>query len=159
MTANIAIALSEAGISTLVVDANLRKPGLDSLFRPEQPSVGLRQVLGPDALGLPDVIHPEVLPNLSLVYAGLPDGQGADQLIGSERFEEFVGECLRQHRCTLVDVSAANQASDARRVAAVVGYALVVTRRNLTFARDVSLFLNELSSDGAQVIGSVLNDA
>lgn len=159
MTANIAIALSDAGISTLVVDANLQRPSLDALFRPEHPSVGLRQVLGADALGLSDVVHAEVLPNLSLVYAGLADGQGEDKLIGSEQFADFARVCLREYTCTLFDVAAANQASDARRVAAVVGYALVVTRRNLTFARDVSLFLNELSFDGAQVIGSVLNDA
>lgn len=159
LTANLAVALSEAGVSTLIVDANLRRPGQEHFFRPAGPVPGLRQVLGPEELSLADVVHQDVISRLSIVYAGQDEGRAADHLLGGERFRLFMEECLREHECTLVDTPGANLAPDARRVASVVGYALVVARRNLTFARDVALFMRELSVDGSTVIGSMLNAA
>jgi len=159
LAANLAIALSQAGVSTLLVDANLRRPGLHELFRPDRPGPGLRQALVEGGLRLGDVVHNDVLPDLSLVYAGEDEGNTADELIGGERFRLFMEECLRDHDCTLVDMAAANSAADARRVATVVGYALVIARRDLSFADDITTLVRELGQDGATVIGAVLNAA
>ena len=43
--------------------------------------------------------------------------------------------CLRDFDATIVDTPPANTCADARRISTVVGYSLIVTRRNKTLRR------------------------
>src|SRR5881394_2257900 len=66
--ANLAVALSQVGISTLLIDGDLRAPRVEEFIRPERPTSGLRQYLEDGGAGrLHDHVHNEVLPNLSVL--------------------------------------------------------------------------------------------
>jgi len=155
MTANLAIALSQLGAPTVIVDANLTRPRLEELIQPDKPPMGLRQAARGE-VSVEDLFHEEVLPNLSVVYAG---GAATDdeEVLESDRFREVIDLCLRDYRCTLVDTAAANRTAGARSVASVVGYALLVARGGQSYAEDLEVLVRELSQDGVGVIGSVLN--
>jgi protein-tyrosine kinase len=151
---NLAIALSQVGISTLLIDADLRKSSLQEFIRPEV-APGAK----PDAADRSpiDRVHPEVLPNLSLLYAS-DLAVSEEDLLGGDRFRKLMERCLRDFEFTIVDTPPASESSDALRVASVVGYALVVARTHVTLIKDVTALAKQLQEDGARVVGSVLNE-
>jgi capsular exopolysaccharide synthesis family protein len=155
--ANLAVALAQAGVLTLLIDANLRDPALDSIIRPGQATAGLQQLLRSER-ERPEVIHDEVLPNLSLIFAG-GAAADADELLSGDRFREILRGCMRDYGCIIVDTAPANRSADARTVAIAIGYAVIVGRRNFSFIDDAGQLSRHLAQDGVTVVGSILTDA
>lgn len=157
ITANLAVAMSQIGLKTLLIDGNLREPGIDGLIRPPSAPQGLAQCLADAEDDYTGYIANEVLPNLSIMYAG---GTPANpqELLASDRFETLMNVCLRDFDLTITDTPPANACSDARRISSVLGYSMIVTRRDWTRVADVKTLIEQLQSDGAKVIGTVLND-
>ena len=154
---NLAVALSQAGVATLLIDADLRSPEVDKFIRPLTPQPGLKDRLGADPPPLADCIHFDVLPNLSILYSG-GVADDAQELLASEGFKALIERCLRDFEFTIIDTSSANQGADARRVSRVVGYALIVARAHVSRVNELSELAGRLQEDGARVIGSVLNE-
>lgn len=157
IAANLAAALSQVGIKTLLVDANLRNPRLDTVFGIDPNGPGLSSYLTLDVNRPERVIYPNVLPGLSVVPAGPPVARPQELLSGA-RFRTGVDILLRQFDVALFDTPATNENADALTVAGVLGYALVVARRNFSFVKDIETLATQLSAARATVIGSVLND-
>lgn len=154
---NLAVALSQIGVQTLLVDADLRKGGVSGLIRPSAPVEGLRQSLESGENSFGDYIQHEVLPNLSIMYSG-GMAPNAQELLASERFDVLMNYCLRDFEVTILDTPPANSCSDARRVATVAGYAIIATRQDLTRVRDVKTLIEQLTGDRAKIVGTVLNE-
>lgn len=159
VTSNLAVALAQREVSVLLVDANLQHPGLGRLFRLPGPVPGLADLLRDPELALGQVVSADVLPGLSILYAGLDPSAGHQELLGSDALQSRLESAMRNYDFVLVDTSAANLSADARRVASVVGYAVVVVRKDETFVEDVATLLRELTHDGVSVVGTVLNAA
>lgn len=157
ITTNLAVAMSQAGMKTLLIDGNLREPGLEAVIRPPNPVPGLAQCLAAEEDDYAGYIENEVMPNLSIMYAGgVP--ANPQELLAGDRFEALMNVCLRDFDLTIMDTPPANSCSDARRICSVLGYSMVVTRRDWTRVNDVKTLMEQLQSDGAKVIGTVLND-
>jgi capsular exopolysaccharide synthesis family protein len=154
VAANLAVALSQAGLNTVLVDANLRDPRIQDLIRPSTPPVGMAERLGGDA-PFDDFIDARVLPGLSVIYAGSPTPNSIE-LLASERFRGLMDYCLRNFDVTIVDTPPANRSHGAKQISAVVGYSLIVTRKGKTFVRDVKTLISQLTADGVKIVGSVL---
>ncbi|MGQ5701988.1 CpsD/CapB family tyrosine-protein kinase [Sandaracinobacteroides sp. A072] len=157
IAANLAAALSQVGIKTLLVDANLRNPRIDAIFGIDPNGPGLSTYLSMEANRPERVVYANVLPNLSVVPAGPPVGRPQELLSGA-RFRTGVDILLRQYDVAIFDTPATNENADALTVAGVLGYALVVARRNHAYLKDVQVLTQQLTSSRATVIGSVLND-
>ena len=157
IAANLAAALSQVGIKTLLVDANLRNPRLDSVFGIDPNGPGLSSYLTLDVNRPERVIYPNVLPGLSIVPAGPPVARPQELLSGA-RFRTGVDILLRQFDVALFDTPATNENADALTVAGVLGYGLIVARRDHSFVKDVETLAAQLAAARATVIGSVLND-
>jgi len=156
--ANLAVALSQIGVKTLLIDGNLRGPGVDLLIQPPAPHDGLRQCLGSYEVNFNESIDADVLPNLSVMYAG-GVASNPQELLAGQRFKELMEFCLRDYEATIVDTPAANNCSDARRVSTVVGYSLLVARINKSYIDDLKTLTAQLQGDHARVVGTVLNEA
>jgi protein-tyrosine kinase len=157
IAANLAVALSQIGVKTLLIEGDLRRPGLGSYIGSPRRGDGLAQFLASDEIGFGDVIEADVLPNLSLIYSGGP-AMAPQELLAGRRFKTLMEYCLRDFDATIVDTPPANACADARRISTVVGYSLIVTRRNKTFVDDIKTLAAQLHSDHAKVIGTVLNE-
>jgi protein-tyrosine kinase len=157
IAANLAAALSQVGIKTLLVDANLRNPRVDAVFGIDPNGPGLSSYLSLEVNRPERVVYPNVLPNLSVVPAGPPVARPQELLSGA-RFRTGVDILLRQHDVALFDTPATNENADALTVAGVLGYALIVARRNHSFIKDVQVLTGQLAASRATVIGSVLNE-
>jgi len=158
VAANLAIAIAQAGVSVLLVEGNLHEATLETLIAPSVPIAGLQQVLRSPELQIGDVVQSEILPGLSVLFAG---GACADasELIGSVRCADLLGSALRNYEYLVVDTPPANRSPDARRLASYIGYGLIVARRNRTYIDDVATLAAELAQDRAEVIGSIYNSA
>jgi capsular exopolysaccharide synthesis family protein len=158
IAANVAVAFSQIGVKTLYIDGDLRDPSGERLFGFSDRLGGLSQCLAYGDESFSENILHDVLPNLSVMFAGgtPPNPQ---ELLGGDRFQKLMEFCLREYEITVVDTPPANTCSDARRVSTVTGYSLIVARRNLSYVDDVKALAAQLEADHARVVGSVLNEA
>jgi capsular exopolysaccharide synthesis family protein len=156
IAANLAVAFAQVGLNVLLVNADMREPGLDALFgiSPERP--GLVHYLSSaaevhDLVGVYDLI-----PKLSLVPSG---GQSprAQELLSGARFSDFLNNTLRQFDLTIVDTPPTDLYADAQRVAAMTGYCAIVARTNRTRYGSVAELARQLQKDRVQVVGTILN--
>lgn len=157
VAANLAAALSQVGIKTLLVDANLRNPRIDGIFGIDPSGPGLSTYLSMEANRPERVVYPEVLPNLSVIPSGPPVAR-PQELLSGVRFRSGVDILLRQFDVAIFDTPATNENADALTVAGLLGYALIVARRDQGYVKDVQVLAQQLEAARASVIGAVLNE-
>jgi protein-tyrosine kinase len=155
IAANLALALSQIGVKTLLIDTDLRSPSLGALFGLKDPRDGLSQCLVSEVANYGDHIQGNVQPNLSVMFSGGVPAK-PQELVASSRFEALMDFCLREFDATILDTPPANICADGRRVSTVIGYSLIVAKRNVTYVDDVKTLATQLEADHARVIGSVL---
>jgi Mrp family chromosome partitioning ATPase len=157
ISVNLAASLAQVGLSTLLVDTNLRAPAVQEFIRPPTETVGVKQILQADRAAPRDFVHAEVLPGLSILYAGGAHDH-AQELLGSESFKDLVDECLRDYDITIFDTPPSTLYADARRVNTLVGYGMIIARRNVTLMQDVRILAEQMREDGVELVGTVLNE-
>jgi protein-tyrosine kinase len=154
---NLAVALSQVGVATLLIDGDMRKPSVESRIQPSSPPQGLRHYLASPDRPIGDFIHTDVLPHLSVMYAGGATEQ-AQELLGGDSFRDLIDRCLRDFEFTIVDTPPANDSADSLRAVSVVGYALIVARTNVTMLKDLTVLSRQIQENGGRVVGSVVNE-
>ena len=155
MAANVAVAMAQAGVKTLLVDANLRDPAIQDYIVPPVDRGGLLQCVQSEDVDLFDVIHPDVIPGLSVMYTGGVSSQSG--LLASSRFKTLIANCMRDYDLTIVDTPPANRSSDAQRLTNILRYALVIVRKDKSYVSDVRKLMHDLEANRAQVLGTYLN--
>lgn len=156
VAANLAMTMAQAGMNTLLIDGNMRAPAIQNFITPMQSLPGLADCLADDALPLPKALT-SVQPNLSVLYAGNVDVATFDRL-GAPVYRHLMDQCLRDFELTIIDTPPSSQFADARRIASVTRYAIVVACRQRSFVHDVQVLLDEIDADGGRAIGTYLND-
>ena len=156
VASNLALALAQIGMRTLLVDANLRIPSLHTIFGATGRVIGLADCLATEDQAFGGYVLASAQPNLSMIYAGdVP--ANPQELLAGRRFHDLLKFCLREFEATILDTPPANTCADARRISSVTGYSLVVARRDLTYVDDVKTLAEQLTADHARVVGCVLN--
>lgn len=153
---NLAVATAQAGIRTLLIDADMREPGVQDMIIPSEPLPGLQQYLRSEA-DARAVIQEDVQPDLSILYAGGAADQ-PQELLSSNRFKDLLKLAYREYDLTIVDTPPANKSADSRLISAVTMVSLVVARCHHTFVDDVKTLAAELAQNDARVVGTILND-
>jgi len=153
LAAELAIAFAQLGRRTLLVDADLRRPGQHSLFGAEN-TWGLAQALAfsesPRLLGV------EGLPQLSLLTSGLI-APNPLELLSDGRFERKIAEWRRNFDFLVLDTPPVSEYSDGLAIATIAGRVLVVSRAASTAHGEMKEMLRRLGSAQAQILGAVLN--
>ncbi|MHB1053029.1 MAG: chain length determinant protein tyrosine kinase EpsG [Thiobacillus sp.] len=154
LAANLAVAFSQLGERTLLIDADLRRPRQHVLFnlgnRP-----GLSELLA-GRVNMSAVSCIPAFPNLSVLTAGAVPPNPAELLSRAAtpvKLEDLAGH----YDVILIDTSAAHDSADAEMVAARTGAALLVLRQDHTQLAAAAEFQASLASAGAVLIGTVLN--
>ncbi len=154
---NLAAAMAQAGVKTLLVDANLTHPTVDNYFVSEQPLTGLTDLLtAPEDDGL-GAIQANVIPNLSVLFAGRSTN-APHRLLAGRQFKSLIDDCMRDYELTILDCPSGETPSDARRVAAAARYALVVVRKEHTHMSDIRDLIEEFKADRIRMVGSFMNE-
>ena len=156
MAVNLAAALAQIGVKTLLVDGNLRSPSVHTYFSPELSGPGLHGCLMNPAAPVAEFTHDDVLPNLDVLIAGEPE-RNSHELLAGDSFPELINICMRDYDMTIVDTPPANSCADALRIGTVVGFSLIVARKQRTLVSDVRLLAEQLKKERSRPIGTVLN--
>jgi Mrp family chromosome partitioning ATPase len=169
---NLAIAMAQAGRRTLLVESDLRKPGISKAFGIEI-SPGLTDVLlGNYSFGdvvktvtdiivgkmnLNDVMFTPGLDNLHIVTCGTMPPNPAE-LIGSNQLEEFVEEVKRDYDVVILDTPPVLSAADAAILGTKSDAVLLIYRVGSVSRGLLKRSAVQLSQAKCNIIGVVLND-
>jgi len=151
LAANLALAFAQLGMRTLLVDANLRRPRLSSLFGLARRE-GLAESLARGAIDAP--LCREVEPNLTLALAGAAPPNPQD-LIASSVFARLAAKWAGDFELVIYDAPAGLESADAALIAARAGSALIAARLDATRFDDVRRVSANLRAHGCAIAGVV----
>lgn len=152
--ANLAIAFSQLGGRTLLIDADMRTPRQHEIFNIDNSS-GLSHFL----IGRSDeeVIRPvDALPNLFVLPLGTVPPNPLE-LVQRPAFSLLIQEALTKFDFVLIDTPAASLGSDAKVIAAHAGAALVIGRQHKTRIDSLNKLVSGLQKTPCQIVGVVMN--
>lgn len=153
LAAELAIALSQLGRRTLLVDADLRNPTQHLLFGAEV-QWGLAQSL---AYGEPPhLIGVEGMPFLTVLPSG-PRVSNPLELISGGRFESLIRHSRHDYAFIVIDTPPVSQFADALTVAAMSGRVLLVSRSPTTPYKDMKAMLRRLGPTQTRILGAVVS--
>lgn len=110
VSCNYAVSSAQTGISTLLIDADLRKPAVSKLFLGDLRKLGLSDCLVGKTT-LEEVTCSTEVKNLSILPAGSLVPNPAD-LLSSPEFSKLLDEALRYYDRIVIDSSPINTISD-----------------------------------------------
>lgn len=152
--ANLGACLAQADRSVLLVDADLRKPVLHTLFRQGR-IPGLSSYLAGNALF--DAIQLKTaVPNLSIVPSG-PVPPNPAELLASRRMREFLDAAKEHYDLIILDSPPALAVSDVCAVAPLVEGVLLVVRSGGAPRTVLRRAKEQLDAVHARVVAAVLN--
>lgn len=155
ISANLAIVFSQLGKRTLLIDANLRVPRQQELFKLSG-NGGLSSLLA-GRVGMEVIARVPSLLGLYVLPAGAvpPNPQ---ELLGRSRFAELLHSAAREFDMVIIDTPSASEYAEAQIIAARTSAALIVTRKNQTSMPETVRLVQSLQETGTTSIGVVLNE-
>ena len=154
-TANTAIVLAQQGRRVLLVDADLRKPGLYREFGIAS-APGLSELLS-DAADEQRVIQRlELLPNLSIVAAGSSQSMTAEML-GSAKMRTLMESWRERYDYLILDTPPILAVTDAVRLSSQADSVLLVIRSGQTSRDALARSCDLLNQASVPVLGIVVN--
>ncbi len=152
---NLAVAFAQAGRRVLLVDADLRKPGVHQLF--DLPNTqGLTSLLRNDAVSVDAIAQPTEQANLRVITTGsLPPNPA--ELLGSQRMRAVLDRLLAEEDLVIFDSPPLRAVADAAILSSMVDGTLFVMDTSSSRRRAVRQGREALSRAGAQLLGVVLN--
>jgi capsular exopolysaccharide synthesis family protein len=163
IASNLAAAFAATGRRVLLVDADLRRPRLHTVF--DLPDAcGLRefaaevQAADGAAVELDRFLQPTRMPDLFV----MPCGRGASDssnLLFTLRFEEVFSALRGRFDTVLIDAPPLLAVPEVRVMARLADGVVLVVRANATRLDAAMAAESSIREDGGTVIGTVLNDA
>jgi non-specific protein-tyrosine kinase len=152
VVANLAVVLARAGKLVILIDANLRRPQIASLFGVADQN-GLAQLL--ESESLPEPVEVSSVPGLFVLPAG-GVASNSSEILGSQRMYRLIQEYKARADVVLVD-SPPLWYSDALALAPQVDGVLLVVSSGTTGRENTINAVESLRLVGARIIGTVLN--
>lgn len=155
--ANLAVTLAQLGDRTVLVDADLRKPGVGRLLNLGSGKyAGLSSYLaGVSSLDLVTVPHP-VIPNLAAIPTGPLPPNPAD-LLSSSKLSEAIAELRTKFKFVVIDSPPVMAATDAVILSVQTDGVLLVVRSGETPKEAFTRTRDLLNSVKCHILGVVLN--
>ena len=153
--ANLAVAFSQLGGRTLLVDADLRSPRQHELF-------GLNNITGlSDILSGRNnerVVRPvPSLPSLYVLPVGAPP-PNPQELVEGAAFGQLMQELLGKFDYVLVDTPATCEGADTNVIAARCGSSVAIARRGRSRMNALKTLVSVINASNVRVVGALLNE-
>ncbi|MBK1790423.1 GumC family protein [Persicirhabdus sediminis] len=152
---NLAYICAQGGYTTLMIDADLRRPRLHTFFDINN-SVGLTNYLTTDLL-LEDVILQTPIDNLYFMPSGVLPADAAG-ILNSRRMSELILDVKQRFDLVLVDSPPILGVSDASVLASEVDLTMIVVQHRKLPRQMLMRVKQAVENVGGQVIGVVLNN-
>jgi capsular exopolysaccharide synthesis family protein len=155
VAANLAVVLAQAGLSTILIDADLRRPTQHKIFDLSNDRGLTRLLTRPDEEWL-NVCQQTPVSNLLVIPSGPVPPNPAD-LLSIDRFREVVDAVARAADIVIIDTPPVLSVSDALAVARQCDATLLVVRADHTRRDAVRQSANALRQGGIRLLGVTLN--
>ena len=151
---NLAVCFAQADRAVLLIDADLRRPVINTLFK--QPAApGLSSYLAGDSL-LDAVIQKTAVPNLSIIASG-PTPPNPAELVGSRRMRELLDAVSERFDMVLLDTPPVLAVSDAGALAPMADGVLLVVGSGLVARVALRRAKEAIQAVQGRIVGAVLN--
>jgi capsular exopolysaccharide synthesis family protein len=152
---NVAISLTQAAARVVLIDADMRKPRISSVFNLRDP-IGLSSVLTGTA-PLKAAIQHSPIANLFIMPCGpLPPNPG--ELIVASRFRQLMQVLPQYFDYVVLDSPPISNVSDARILASICDAAVLVVKALSTSRSQAMNAADQLRESQGRLAGIVLND-
>jgi capsular exopolysaccharide synthesis family protein len=153
---NLALGLAQRGVPVVIVDADLRRPGISRALALSQNGAGLSSLLS-GAHSLDEVLRQvEAVPNLWVVPAG-PEAPNPADLFSSPTMENLMQELRGRFEHLVVDSAPLLMVTDATILSRLVDGVILVVESGVTARRALVRAHKILESAGGRILGTVLN--
>jgi polysaccharide biosynthesis transport protein len=153
--ANLAVVFAQAGRRVLLVDVDMRKPGVHIIF--DLPNAhGLSSLLRSDEATLDAVTQPTEEPSLRILTTG-PLPPNPAELIGSQRMRAVLDRIEQAFDFVIFDSPPLQAVTDAAILSSLLDGTLLVIDAGRSHRRPVGLARETLARAGAHTLGVVLN--
>ena len=153
--ANLAVVFAQAGRRVLLVDADLRKPGIHVIF--DLPNAhGLTTLLRSDEVSIDAVVQTTEQANLRVLTTG-PLPPNPAELMGSQRMRTVLDRLKIGEDLVIFDSPPLQAVTDSAILSSFLDGTLFVIDARQSRGRAVRLAREALAKAGANVLGAVLN--
>jgi non-specific protein-tyrosine kinase len=153
--ANLGVVMAQAGLRTVVIDADLRKPTQARIFGVAS-ETGLTTLLTHPEQSWHDVAKKVALPGLELIPCG-PLPPNPSDLLSSSRFESLLASITAETDIVIIDSPPVLVASDALSIAAHTDGVVMVCHSHQTRTDALRHAADSVRQGGIRLIGLVLN--
>ncbi|MGI8435951.1 MAG: GumC family protein [Chthoniobacterales bacterium] len=153
--ANLAFTCAQGGYTTLIVDADLRRPVQHSLFDLSN-KVGLTNYLTTD-MRLEEVIVPTSVENLSMLPSGILPSDAVG-ILNSQRMSDMIAEVKSRYDIVFFDSPPMLGVSDASVLASEVDQTIIVVQHRRFPRAMLTRVKQAVLGVGGTVLGVVLNN-
>jgi polysaccharide biosynthesis transport protein len=155
IAANLAVVFAQRGRRVLLVDADLRKPGIHAIF--DLPNAhGLTTLLRSDAVDVAAVVHKTKQENLRILTTG-PLPPNPAELLGSPRMRAIVERLEVDNDVVIFDSPPVQAVVDSAILSSFLDAALLVIDAGHSARVAVRQATAALAQAGGRVLGAVLN--
>ena len=152
---NLASVYSLAGVKTLLVGFDLRRPTLSKGFALNETSGMTEYLIGKK--NLEDIIYKTSYQNLDVIPSGpIPPNPG--ELSSSVKAKDMFKDLRKKYDCIVVDSAPVGVVSDIYNVASIADAMLLVVRHGYTKKNALSATLAEVDSYGINGMSILIND-
>jgi len=155
IAANLALTFAQVGNRVILVDCDLRRPSLNTIFEvPRTP--GITELLAGD-ISLADVLHETTIENISMLAAGtIPPNPS--ELLCSDAMRDLLAGLRESYDMVILDAPPVIPVTDAPLLTAFTDMVVVVLESGRIPAKAAQRMKELLQSVQAPVAGFVLND-
>jgi succinoglycan biosynthesis transport protein ExoP len=155
--ANLAVAFAQAGLKTLLIDADLRLPTMHTYFNigPTGAPGGFTEVLAGRAT-LASAVVTSQIPNLSLLLT-VDAADSPAELLSGIRLPLLLDEAAQVYDRIVIDSAPLNAVSDTMLILPKADAILLVVRAAQTPAGECKAALQKISSSNLKPLGLILN--
>ena len=156
LAANLAITLAQnlEGKRVLLIDADMREPGIARKFLIRPGGHGLSEYLG----GIDEDPHFDYLPQYKLMV--ITSGgrcYNPTKLIGSEKMQRLIKACENEFDYIIIDTPPVNIVTDAVLLNGIVDGYLIATRADYSDLHSLDQCVSKLERVGAEIFGIALS--
>jgi polysaccharide biosynthesis transport protein len=156
VTANLGIAIAQAGQKVLVVDADFRRPMQHTIFNLDRKTRGFSLALAGEMEVSEAVQHTNVA-NLDVLTSG-PDVSNPSEMLNSDSFSRMIEALSGRYDRILVDSPPVVSVTDALILAARCDTTILVLRADVSTRKIASQAREALARVDARILGAVVND-
>jgi len=156
---NLGITLAEAGIKTLIIDADIRNPGLVDENKKIE-GKGLSNYLQGEISNFKDIIYPhEELINLQFIPTSVLEGDNIHELLSGNKMKSLISELSQVYDYIILDTPPVGLVSDYLLLLDEIDINLFIVRRKIAKIRFIKDFKKLIPRDKKKKSYIIFNDA